>query len=94
MAMLDGSTVLKKTTQQVSCNLNEEVAILDLDKSLYFGLEGVGAHIWQILEKPCSVSDICTAVTDHFEVSAEQCKNDVLLFLNSLQAAGLVQTVG
>lgn len=92
--MLDDSTVLKKTTQQVSCNLNDEVAILDLDKSLYFGLEGVGAHIWQILEKPCSVSDICTAVTDHFEVSPEQCKNDTLLFLGSLQAAGLVQTVG
>ena len=38
--MIDASTVFKKSASQVSCQINDEVAILDLERSLYFGLEG------------------------------------------------------
>lgn len=91
--MLDASSVFQRSTEQVSCNLDEEVAILDLEKSRYFGLAGVGAHIWLTLEKPCSVGEICSSVVDHFDVSPEACRDDVVQFLTSLQQAGLVQAV-
>lgn len=89
--MLDASSILKRSTEQVSCNLDEEVAILDMEKSRYFGLAGVGAHIWLILEKPCSVEAICASVVEHFDVAPEVCRDDVLKFLGSLQAAGLIE---
>jgi hypothetical protein len=94
MQVLDASSVFKRSTEQVSCNLDEEVAILDLEKSRYFGLAGVGAHIWLVLEKPCSVDQICASVVDHFDVLPETCRGDVLKFLTSLQGAGLVEAVG
>ena len=43
--MLEPSTVVRKSPAQVSCVLNEEVAVLNVEKALYFGLQGVGAHI-------------------------------------------------
>ena len=67
------------------------MAILDLEKSRYFGLAGVGAHIWLALEKPCSVDELCTSVVDHFDVTPEACRDDVVKFLTNLQEAGLVQ---
>lgn len=91
--MLDASNVFQRSTEQVSCNLDEEVAILDLEKSRYFGLAGVGAHIWLVLEKPCSVGEICNSVVDHFDISPEACRDDVVQFLTSLQQAGLVKAV-
>ena len=91
--MLQPSTVLKQSARQVSCNLDEEVAILDLDKSLYFGLNGVGAHVWTVLEQPHSVSDIHRSVTEAFHVSATDCEADLLRFLGQLQEAGLVEIV-
>ena len=93
MIVLESATRLKQSDRQVSCNLNEEVAILNLDKAVYFGLAGVGAHIWQSLEQPRSVQEICKSITDNFEVSSAECQADVLKFLNQLQDVGLLETV-
>src|SRR5476651_110435 len=91
--VLDASSVFRRSTEQVSCNLDEEVAIIDLEKSRYFGLAGVGAHIWLALEQPCSVGEICASVVDHFDVAPEACRDDVIKFLADLQEVGLVQAV-
>lgn len=91
--MIDSATVLTQSTQQVSCNLNEEVAILDLEKAVYFGLEGVGAHIWQALAEPRSVAEICESVVEEFDVAPETCRDDVIRFLTALKEAGLVRSV-
>ncbi|CAN5867990.1 hypothetical protein BH11PSE3_BH11PSE3_08130 [soil metagenome] len=91
--MLELSTVVKKTAAQVSCVLNEEVAVLNVDRALYFGLQGVGAHIWDNLEEPRSVAQICEDVMANFEVSPELCRQDVTKFLDDMRDAGLVETV-
>ena len=93
MSLLESSTRLKQSDRQVSCNLNQEVAVLNLDKAVYFGLEGVGAHIWKALEQPRSVDEICKTVVDEFDVSPSACQADVLKFLHQLQDVGLVETV-
>jgi hypothetical protein len=92
--MLEASTILKKSEQQVSCNLNDEVAILDLKGALYFGLNDVGAHIWQFLDEPRSVDRICGAVVEQFDVEPAACQADVLRFLAGMQEAGLIEVAG
>jgi len=89
--MLDLSTVVRKSARQVSCVLDDEVAILNLDRALYFGLQGVAAHIWDALQEPRSVGEICDGVMDHFNVTAEMCRADVDCFIVSLRDAGLVE---
>lgn len=91
--MLEPSTVVRKSPSQVSCVLNEEVAVLNVERALYFGLQGVGAHIWDALEAPRSVAEICDDVTAHFDVSPEICRQDVARFLDSMLDAGLIETV-
>jgi len=92
--VLDSSSMVQRSAAQVSCNLDEEVAILDMNNSRYFGLDGVGAHIWLVLEKPRSVGEICESVIDHFDVAPEVCRSDVLKFLTGLQEAGLIEAAG
>jgi hypothetical protein len=92
--MLDSSTVVKRTAGQVSCVLNDEVAVLNLDRALYFGLKGVAAHIWDMLQEPRSVAEICDDVTAQFDVASDVCRADVSSFVISLCNAGLVEIVG
>jgi len=92
--MLDPSTIVKKSANQVSCVLNEEVAVLNLDQALYFGLKGVAAHIWDMLEEPRSVAEICDDVMTQFDVASDVCRADVSRFVISLRNAGLVEIVG
>ncbi len=91
--MIELSTVVKKSSQQVACNLDEEVALLHLDSALYFGLQGVGAQIWNGLEEPRSVADICNDIVRDFDVAPAECRDDVIKFLASLQEAGLIEAV-
>jgi hypothetical protein len=89
---MNGSPVIyKKTARQVSCRINDEVAILDLDRAIYFGLQGVGVHIWDALEQPRSVADLCSSVMAEFDVSEAVCRADILKVLGSLEAEGLVE---
>jgi hypothetical protein len=89
--MFGETTIVKRSGRQVACTLNGEVALLDLDKGLYFGLQGVGAHIWNALQEPLSVGEIISMVLSHFDVTPEICRADVLKFLEGLRAAGMIE---
>ena len=87
------ATMVKQCTEQVSCNLNGEIAILNLKSTLYFGLDEVGACIWEAMGEPRKVSDLCKRVLELFDVVEQQCQADVIEFVGRLNEAGLVEIV-
>ena len=95
VAGMNGSPgIYKKTARQVSCKINDEVAILDLDRALYFGLQGVGVHIWDSLEQPRSIADLCASIQAEFDVSEAACEADVVQILARLEEERLVEKTG
>jgi Coenzyme PQQ synthesis protein D (PqqD) len=90
--MIEMSTSVKQSTDQVSCSLDDEVVILSLESSLYFGLDEVAACIWDAMREPAKPSDICQKVMDRFDVGEERCLADVFDFLEKLAEASLIQT--
>jgi coenzyme PQQ synthesis protein D (PqqD) len=91
--MFEPSTVFRRSRRQVSCDLNGEAAILQLDQSIYFGLKGVGAEVWMALEKPQSLAELKDRVCKAFDVDSVHSEADLMKFLSELQAAGLVELV-
>jgi Coenzyme PQQ synthesis protein D (PqqD) len=85
------TTVVKQAEDQLSCNLGDEIALLNLKSTLYFGLDGVGAFIWQVIEKPRPVVEICRAVIERYQVDEARCRADLLGFLNKLNDLGLIE---
>jgi hypothetical protein len=92
--MFDDSTMVRRASTVISCKISEEVAVLDLKQSVYYGLKGVGAQIWDALEQPRSVAELCSAVEAQFDVAPGDCKKDVLQFLVSISEAGLIEIPG
>lgn len=91
--MFAPTTIVKRSDRQVAANLDGEVAILDLEKGLYFGLQDVGAHVWEALQKPRSVDELCATVLAHFDVEPEVCRADLMKFLASLHEIGMIEVV-
>lgn len=87
------STLVKQSSDQVSCNIDREVAILNLKSTLYFGLDDVGSFIWQMMREPTRVVEICKAIVDQFEVDEAQSQVDVMAFLGELDKVGLIELV-
>ena len=40
------------TKDQVSCDLAGEAAILNIKSGVYYGLDPVGARIWNLMQEP------------------------------------------
>lgn len=87
----DPATLFSRATDQVSADLNGDMAILNLQTKTYFGLAGVGAFIWQKLEEPTDFANLTQAVLDEFDVESERCSADVAAFLEKLASLGLLR---
>ena len=85
---LDASVVA--TERQLSTTLADEVIILGLDDSMYYGLSGTGARIWELVQAPRTVEEIVTTITAEFEVDRQRAEADLDALLADLQARGLV----
>jgi hypothetical protein len=94
---IDMATTVVAGADQISAELAHDeaadVVILSLKEGIYYELNPVGARVWQLIEKPCSIQSIVATLQDEFDVSAEQCEADVLSLAESLIERGLAQVV-
>lgn len=51
----------------------DETALLGADKENFFGLTGPGTRIWQLLEEPMMIEQICDVLVREFDVERDQC---------------------
>jgi hypothetical protein len=64
------------------------------DLASLFSFNQVGSTIWEAIEKPHTVDELVTLVADAYDVTPEKAREDIEVFLNEAQAAGIVQMVG
>src|SRR3712207_3035644 len=82
-------SVVMATREQVSSDLAGEAVILNFANGVYYGLDSVGASIWQIIQEPHSVRAVRDRILEEYDVEPERCEHDLLALLRDLQAAGL-----
>lgn len=84
-------SIVVATVQQISCDLEEEAAILSLKNNVYYGLDPVGARVWHLLRQPRSVHEVRDALLAEYEVESERCENDLLGLLENMRDEGLIE---
>jgi coenzyme PQQ synthesis protein D (PqqD) len=88
---LSSSSTIVAAKEQVSCDLSGQAAILNLESGLYYGLEGVGARIWDLIQEPRTVRQLRDLLTKEYDVEPERCERDLLSLLARLATVGLVE---
>jgi hypothetical protein len=71
--------------------VGEETVILDLATGTYFGLDPVGARIWELVGEGKSLGEVCGQMLEEYEVSREELEGDVLRLAEELAGRGLVR---
>jgi len=89
--MLSLHSIVAVAGEQISSDLAGEAVILNLKHGVYYGLDDVGARIWNLIHDPRSVEQVCDRIFEEYDVSAGQCESDVLALLDELAAAGLIE---
>lgn len=94
MSNLTPETVVRQTPNQVSAEMGDETAVLNMDSGQYFGLNISSSEIWEFIEEPRAIREICEHLQTQFEVDAEQCKKEVFDHLGKLIEDELVEIQG
>ncbi|HYV96631.1 MAG TPA: lasso peptide biosynthesis PqqD family chaperone [Gemmatimonadaceae bacterium] len=84
-------SIVVASSDQVSSDLAGETVLLSMQTAHYYGLDGVGSRVWELVKEPVRVSDICAAIASEYDVSADTCQADVIAFLRDLAAKNLVE---
>lgn len=91
---MTAESTISKSSQLSSVDVKGEAVILDIDSGNYYGLDGVGARVWELLERPRTLGEICDVVLDEYEVSREVAESDIRGLIAELGEKGLVKVEG
>lgn len=80
-----------RSENQLSAAIDDELVLMSVEKGNYYGLDAIGTDIWQRLEGPVMVADLCTALGKDYVADAETIRRDVLALLERLMAEGLIE---
>jgi hypothetical protein len=93
VAALSGGTVVVVSPEQLSADLADEAAILNLTSGQYYTLDRVGATIWRFVHEPRTIAEIEARVAAEYDVDGERCASDVATLIDALRAEGLVRVM-
>ena len=77
--------------QVMSRQVGDETVILDLASGMYFGLDPVGARIWQLLTEGHEIDAVVSTLLNEYEVPEDKLRQDVNTLVNELVSRGLVE---
>lgn len=79
----------------VFSRVDEGGVLLSTEDEVYYGLNEVGAEIWQGLDREETLEGLCSRLEERYpEVSSEELRADVLELLDELSELGLLAETG
>lgn len=87
---MDAEKTLTIPDHVMSRQVGDEAVILDLSSGTYFGLDPIGARVWQLLADGANLPQVVTTLLAEYEVAQEQLQQDVQALVDDLVTRGLV----
>ncbi len=85
--------VYTKTDIVYSAVINGRTVVLNMETGRFYHLDETGCLIWQLLEKPSTVSDVAAGVAKECGISVSECEADVAGFMDSLCSKNLITKI-
>jgi len=88
---INGTTVWAASKNAVGCEVEGEMVLLDLQSGTYFGLNPVGADVWNQITQRKSFAEIQAYLLSQYRVTPERCEAEVLSLITKLAEKGLIR---
>lgn len=59
----------------------------------YLAMDAVGRRVWELLETPRTMKELCRQLKDEYDAPLERIEGDLTPFLHRLEEKGLVRVV-
>ena len=88
---IDLRSVVVASNGQLASSIGGETVILGLKAGRYYGVDRVGARIWQLVQTPTPVAEIRNTIVAEYDVDPRRCEADLLKLLDQMVEAHLVE---
>ena len=75
----------------IIASMDGETLMLDAEAGVYYGLDPVGAQIWEHLASPVTIPELVRRLVKSYEVDAECCTRDVANLIEQLSKRKLIR---
>ncbi len=91
MTGIPSGAQVQRRAELLANDLSEsEMVMLDITGGTYYGIKDVGKAIWDHIESPVTVDDLCERLVEQFAVEPEVCRKETTAFIESLHERGLI----
>jgi hypothetical protein len=88
---IDETTKVRSTKHVFAREFDGELVLLDLARGDYYGLDAIGARLWNGLVGGRTVADIATELCTEYDVEAATLRADLLALARDLAEKGLLE---
>lgn len=71
-------------------DLSGEKVMIDFETGKYYMVKGTGNDIWDMIQEGITVQEIVDKLTTEYDVSPEECLNEVMNFLEDLKKNDII----
>lgn len=89
--MIQSNAVLVAAPDQVSCDIGNQMAILNLKSGIYYGLDSVGSRVWELVQEPRPIGEIEAKLVAEYDVEPARLQPELRGLCDELAEAGLIE---
>lgn len=90
---LSPSSTVRRNPDLLHASAGDEILMMSVEAGAYFGLEQVGARVWELIASEITVEQICARLTAEYDVPLDVCEAEVLAFLAHLAERHIIDVV-
>ena len=83
---ITGASAITRGEGWLSAWVGQDHVMMSADTGTCISLSESGGRIWELLEQPRSIDDLCSALAEEYDAEPQALRGDVVEFVERLQA--------
>jgi hypothetical protein len=84
-------TIVQRRRDSLAAEVGGELVLMSVDHGKYYGLDSVGSDVWQRIEQPIEVGQLCAALTRQYAGDPTTIEHDVMALLEKFAGQDLLE---
>lgn len=87
------NSTICRSKELLSTQIDDEMVLMSIERGNYYGLDAIATDIWQRLEQPLAVVDLCAVLAKEYDADTETISRDVLALLEQFVTEGFIEFI-
>ena len=83
-------SIVNRKAGLMSTRIDKDIFVLNPIRDIYIGLDEIGRRVWDLVEIPATVDNLCHQLTQEYQGRQQQISADLIAFLDEMNTEGLL----